>query len=98
MGGHRRGDQHFRTDRLLLAWIRCPRDNRAQDSDYGVPVTWGAETEISELCEHLKWYRREFKLARPMLGLDATLWRNLDDLSIQDVRRTVQTTKRPLCP
>lgn len=86
------------TDRLLLAWIRCPRDNRSQDSDYGVPVTWGAETEISELCEHLKWYRREFKLARPMLGLDATLWRNMDDLSIQDVRRTVQDDETPFVP
>lgn len=86
------------TDRLLMAWIRCPRDNRAQESDYGVPVTWGAETEIAELCEHLKWYRREFKLARPMLGLDATLWRNLDDLSIQDVRRTVQDDETPFVP
>lgn len=86
------------TDRLLLAWIRCPRDNRGDQSEYGVPVTWGAEKELTELCEHLKWYRREFKLARPMLGLDATLWRNMDDMSIQDVRRTVQDDETPFVP
>lgn len=33
-----------------------------------------------------------------MLGLDATLWRNLDDLSIQDVRRTVQDDETPFVP
>lgn len=86
------------TDRLLLAWLRCPRDARAGESPYGVPVTWGAGQEMRELCEHLKWYRREFRLARPMLGLDASLWRELDGLSIGDVRRTVQDEDTPFVP
>lgn len=86
------------TDRLLLGWIRCPRDNRGDESDYGVPITYGAGRELAETAEHLAWYRREFKLARPMLGLDAALWHNMNDMSIQDVRRTVQDDDTPFVP
>lgn len=86
------------TDRLLLGWIRCPRDNRGDESDYGVPITYGASRELEETAEHLNWYRREFKLARPMLGMDATLWHNMHDMSIQDLRRTVQDDDTPFVP
>ena len=86
------------TDRLLLGWLRCPRDNRGDASAYGVPITYGAAQELKETAEHLKWYRREFKLARPMLGMDSELWRDLSDLSIQDVKRTVQDDDMPFVP
>lgn len=86
------------TDRLLFGWLRCPRDDRRDGGLYGVPITYGASQELGELCEHLRWYRREFKLARPMLGLDASLWHNLEDLSIQEVRRTAQDDDTPFVP
>lgn len=63
------------TDRLLFAFLRCPRDNRTDERRYGVPITYGAEKDIEELSEHAAIYRREFKLTRPMLGLDSSLWR-----------------------
>jgi hypothetical protein len=91
------------TDRLLLAFLRCPRDNRRDEKVYGVPITYGAEREISELVEHLNIYRREYLLTRPMLGLDATLWRSKTDhaqapLDIADVRKTVQDGDDPFIP
>jgi hypothetical protein len=93
------------TDRLLFAFLRCPRDNRRDQKTYGVPVTYGAEREIAELVEHLNIYRREFRLTRPMLGLDSTLWNNRADLSqivkpvgIDDIRRTVQDGDDPFIP
>jgi len=93
------------TDRVLLAFLRCPRDNRRDKKLYGVPITYGAERDVAELVEHLNIYRREYKLTRPMLGLDASLWSNRADFSqiakpvgIEEVRRTVQDGDDPFIP
>lgn len=91
------------TDRLLLAYLRCPRDNRTDDCRLGVPITYGAEPVIAELNEHLATYRREYRLSRAMLGLDATLWRRFGKdrnapVSIAELRRTVQDSDDPFIP
>ena len=92
------------TDRLLFAFLRCPRDNRTDTKRFGVPITYGAERYIQELVEHMNIYRREFKLTRPMLALDSTLWRdgfNADPaggLNIKAVKRTVQDGDDPFVP
>lgn len=91
------------TDRLLFAFLRCPRDNRTDRRLYGVPITYGAERDLSELVEHLNIYRREYRLTRPMLGLDSTLWRTKPDftdagVTIDSVRKTVQDGDDPFVP
>lgn len=87
------------TDRLLFGYMKCPRDNRRDGKRYGVPITYGAEQDVDELVEHMNIYRREYKLTRPMLGLDATLWRRMDNGSqIDDIRKTVQDTDDPFIP
>lgn len=90
------------TDRLLFAFLRCPRDNRTDDRRYGVPITYGAEKDIEELAEHAGIYRREFKLTRPMLGLDSSLWRQGGapsmSMNIDEVRKTVQDGDDPFIP
>ena len=74
-------------NRLFMGFIRCPRDKRTEESEYGVPITYGATQEMNELAEHLVWYRREFKLTRVMLGLDSLL--------IADAKRSVQDSEYP---
>lgn len=93
------------TDRALLGFLRCPVDNRKDMHILGVPITYGAEKSIAELVEHIAIYRREFKLSRMMLGLDASLWRdfgrgNLDanGVTIDDVKRTAQDSDSPFVP
>lgn len=96
------------TDRVLFAYLRCPRDNRTDDKQLGVPVTYGAEPVIGELVEHANIYRREFKLTRPMLGLDATLWQDPGasfaegtaalPVNIKSLRKTVQDGDDPFIP
>jgi len=92
------------TDRLLFAEIRCPRDNRSAIKTYGVPITYGAEREVLEVVEHLGIYRREYLLTRPMLGLDASLWRSKTDTAaaslatIDQIKRTVQDSDTPFIP
>lgn len=91
------------TDRLLLGYVRCPRDSRREKSGHGVPITYGAEKDIEELTEHARIYRREFKLSRMMLGLDSALWRDpvtggAATADIAAVRRTVQDGDDPFVP
>lgn len=94
------------TDRVLFAFLRCPRDNRMDDRTYGVPITYGAERNVAELAEHMNIYRREYRLSRTMLGLSSSLWRNRNsadgyapaNMSIDDIRRTVQDSDDPFIP
>lgn len=93
------------TDRVLLAFLRCPRDNRRDQKMYGVPITYGADRDVAETVEHLNIYRREYRLTRPMLGLDSTMWQNRADFSqiakpvdIEEIRRTVQDGDDPFIP
>jgi len=95
------------TDRLLFSYLRCPRDNRTDDKSLGVPITYGAESLIAELVEHSNIYRREFRLTRPMLGLDATLWKSPSGdgrpfapkpTTIHDLKKTVQDGDDPFIP
>lgn len=90
------------TDRALFAYLPCPRDNRRNAKKYGVPITYGAEGNVQDLVDHLNTYRREYKLTRPMLGLDSTLWRRRDEeykpIGIDDVRKTVQDGDDPFIP
>lgn len=94
------------TDRLLFAYLRCPRDNRSNSKRYGVPITFGADAVITELTEHINIYRREYRLTRPMLGLDASLWRTFGvkadgkpaPVDIDAVRKTVQDGDDPFIP
>lgn len=93
------------TDRVLFAYLPCPKDNRRDRKKYGVPITYGAEQDIEKLVEHANTYRREYRLTRPMLGLDSSLWRNMDDesggykpVSIGDVKKTVQDGDDPFIP
>lgn len=94
------------TDRLLFAFLRCPRDNRREMHIHGVPITYGAELDVEELAEHMRIYRREYRLTRPMLGLDASLWRDPNarigadarGLNISDVKANVQDGDYPFVP
>ena len=54
------------------------------------------------MLEHSRIYRREYRLTRPMLGLDATLWRDAgrpgERMDIRGLRRTVQDSDDPFIP
>ena len=100
------------TDRALIGFLRCPRDNRRDTHIHGVPITYGVEADIAELVEHMRWYRREYKLGRMMLGMDAQLWRKpvarsasgdaardpYGGVTIEGLRKTVQDGDDPFVP
>ena len=89
-------------DRLTLAFLRCPVDNRREKGVYGVPVTYGCEALIREISEHMRLIEREYRLTRPMLGLSAEMWRapfgGEGEASVEQARRSVQDGDDPFIP
>ena len=89
-------------ERLPFAFLRCPADNRQDYGLYGAAITYGSDSLVREIKEHLKIIAREYRLTRPMLGLDSTLWRQRlpgdGRAGIDDVRKTVQDSDDPFIP
>lgn len=89
-------------DQLPIAFLRCPADNRRENDLYGAAITYGSEALIREVKDHLRIIAREYRLTRPMLGLDSQLWRTPVSASsantIAKVRKTVQDGDDPFIP
>ena len=61
-------------EHLPLAYIKCPIDNRRNEALYGVPITFGCNDLMKEIEECLEDIRREYKLKKPIVGMDSTLF------------------------
>lgn len=61
-------------EHLPLAYIKCPVDSRRNEALYGVPITYGCDDLIKEISECLEDIRREYKLKKPIVGMDSTLF------------------------
>ena len=59
---------------LLLAYVKNPTDARKKTS-YGVPVTHGCDEKMAEIIECQEDIRREYKLKKPIVGMDTTLFK-----------------------
>ena len=62
-------------EHLPLAYLKNPTDNRHTESLYGVPVTFGCDDKIKEIIECHDDIRREYKLKKPIVGMDTTLFK-----------------------
>ena len=88
-------------EKLTLAFLRCPVDNRRERDGYGVPITYGCEALMDEIHEHMRLIAREYRLTRPMLGLSAEMWRQPfegGESGVERARRTVQDGDDPFIP
>ena len=61
-------------EHLPFAYIKNPTDNRGIESLYGVPVTYGCDDKMKEIAELLQEVRREYRLKKPFVGMDQTLF------------------------
>lgn len=67
-------------DRVLFGYIKSPINNRKTDDKYGVPITYGCDSTISEIKETMKQLFREYKLKEAFVGADATMFDGKDAL------------------
>lgn len=61
-------------EHLPFAYLKNPTDNRISDGHYGVPVTYGCDKKIGEIVECQEEIRREYRLKKPIVGMDQTLF------------------------
>ena len=62
-------------DRALIGYIPSPINNRKSNDKYGVPITYGCEATINEIRETMKQLLDEFRLKKPFVGVDVTLFK-----------------------
>lgn len=67
-------------DRALFGYIKSPINNRKTNDKYGVPITYGCDATIAEIKETMKQLLDEFRLKRPFVGVDITMFNNNDTL------------------
>ena len=67
-------------DRALLSYIKSPINNRRTNDKYGVPITYGCEATIKEIKDTMKQLYDEYKLKRPFVMADVTLFNGNDEL------------------
>ena len=61
-------------DRVLMSYLKSPADSRDTQSFYGVPVTYGCDSIISEIHEHLAAISKEYKIKQAFIGADSMLF------------------------
>lgn len=61
-------------DRVLFGYIKSPINNRKTNDKYGVPITFGCDATIFEIKETMKQMLDEFRLKRPFVGVDITMF------------------------
>ena len=62
------------TDRMLFAYLKSPADSRRAQNPYGVPITYGCDSIIKELHEHLAAIAKEYKIKQAFIGADSMLF------------------------
>lgn len=62
-------------DRALLGFIKSPVNNRRTNDKYGVPITYGCDATINEIKETMKQLLEEYRLKRPFVGVDITMFK-----------------------
>lgn len=66
-------------DRLPLAFLKCPTDNRRSSDTYGVPITYGCDDIIKKLHVCLDQIEKEFELKEARVIADSRMTRRDKD-------------------
>ena len=78
-------------DRVLFGYIKSPINNRKGNDKYGVPITYGCESTITEIKETMKQLVREFELKQAFVGADSTMFDGKDALPINGLFKKIDS-------
>ncbi len=62
-------------ERMPFMFIKSPIDNRRENDDYGVPITYGCDKQISKIKKTLQQIDREYELKEAFVGADITMFK-----------------------
>ena len=78
-------------DRVLFGFIKSPINNRKVNDKYGVPITYGCEHTIKEIKATMKQLYDEYKLKRPFVGADITMFNGNNELAEDGLFKKIDT-------
>ena len=78
-------------DRILFGFVKSPVNNRSTSDDYGVPITYGCESTITEIRNCLKQIVKEFELKEAMLLVDVKAFGKDDKLPKSGIFKKLDT-------
>ena len=76
-------------DRMPFMFLKSPVDNRQENDDYGVPITYGCDKEIRDIKDTLKQILREYDLKEAFVGADRTMFNGKDGLPANGLYRKI---------
>ena len=78
-------------DRVLFGYLKSPVNNRNASDTYGVPITYGCDSTISEIKDTLKQIAREYELKQAFVGADATMFNGKDALPLNGLFKKIDS-------
>ena len=78
-------------DRMPFMYLKSPVDNRKENSDYGVPITYGCKKQISKIMKTLKQIDREYDLKEAFVGADSTMFNGPNGLPTNGLYRKINS-------
>ena len=57
-------------EKMLVGYLKCPKDSRREGDFYGVPITYGSEDIIRQLYDCMEQIESEYRLKRAFVGAD----------------------------
>ena len=78
-------------DRVSIAYIKSPVDNRLTNGIYGVPITYGCSKTINRIMDTLNQIDREYDLKEAFVGADITMFNGEHALTENGLYRKVDS-------
>lgn len=77
-------------EKMPFMFIKSPVDNRKENDDYGVPITYGYQKQISKIMHTLKQIEREYDLKEVFVGADQSMFKGEGALPINGLYKKVR--------
>lgn len=77
--------------KMPFMYIKSPVDNRIENNDYGVPITFGCEEQIRKIKHTLDQIEREFDLKEAFIGADITMFNGENALPTDGIYKKINS-------
>ena len=78
-------------EKMPFMFLKSPVDNRQENDDYGVPITYGCEKQISKIMHTLQQIDREYDLKEVFVGANETMFKGPGALPSNGIYKKVNS-------
>lgn len=78
-------------EKMPFMFIKSPVDNRKENDDYGVPITYGCDKQISKIYKDLEQIDREYALKEAFVGADSTMFNGPNGLPANGLYKKINS-------